>query len=1678
MVLQRRSQSPRPFPKTRLDFFRVPIRFALVLFLSFLLFSGGSPVEAETFYVDSGAVGVNDGSSWANACTSLADILEAAVSGDRILVAQGVYRPEFDAEGNEPSADPREATFALKGGVELYGGFESGTSPDFGARDPELYGTILTGDLAGDDVTSGDVVISGNGENAYTVVTAVGADVDGTALLDGFVVTAGNADRMSWDCGNYGGGMYCEDASPTVRHCTFRANVAMYGGGMYNLRAAPVLSDVVFRGNRTSSAEGGGIYNNNSPAEIRRGFFSCNHGQNGGGGIFNYNCDPVIENCTFSENTVGNSGYGGGGISNNMADPVITSCLFVRNRAGYASGFGNGGAMKNLSGSAPEISFCMFVENRAYRQGGGIYNSGSGPRLSNCTFEGNWSYQSGGGMANQTNSSPVLTNCTFGGNSMSIYSTSESSPVLTGCTFSGNEFGMRNWNASPKAVNCIFADTYRVIYNTGSSAPVLNHCVVRNGSVGTGTLAEDIFPEGRGVGPLGDHGSVITCGSPGREAVIRTCAIRTGCPAIDNGLEHVMSGDVDLLLSADQRGVTRPQEGGVDIGAYETVQWYTVTVSTDPGGTVSAEPYGVITSTDLTSASKDFTAYDTPEFLFTPEASMDLTGVWVDGVSRDFDADGATVVLDPLTAECGIEATFAVKTFTVTGSVVSGGGVVSPDLSTVEWGHDLYLVISADAYRHVESVTVNGTPLTLSDDLATTVCHLADIRENQVVEVAFAVDTYTLTVGTSGDGTVTPSGGTYVYGTGVEIEARPGAGLVFDGWSGDLDGRANPATIVMTHDMAVTATFRPSEVSVTPDDLVGGIVAGLVDALASVAEGGTITFADDFAGAVLDLDEEFVIDRSVVLLAPDGGLTLRAEGAHRTLSVESGADVTFSGFTISGGDAGEGNGGGILNEGTLTLRRCTVSENRAESGGGIFNRSGSLHLVNCTFWGNEGLWGSAIANAFGGNAAVSSCTVSGNDDIAIFSHVGSPLKIRGSIVAANGKYDLAASEGDFTSGGHNIVGEVAGLEEAFSVEADRVLPGIVSADLFLGVLCDYGGGVGTLALRSGSPALDVGASTDLLGDPVSVDQRGFSRPEGVAADIGAYEAKSYTVTVSCDVGGFVSAEPYGIIASPDRLLASGDFTAFDSPIFLVTPEDSMDIADVLIDGVSQGPEAEIALGPLGDDHILEALFGIKTFNVTGEVSGDAYGVVTVDPSEVEWGGSAEAVVSADAHAHIVSVSVDGEVLEGVAGTSLYTHRFTDVRENHQIRAAFAIDTHVLTVNASGDGSVSLDPEGPVYPFGTEVTLTAVPEVDSRFDGWSGDLGSTVSPATVTVTRDMSVTAVFSPKSFTVTAVARAGGGVSPTSAQVDWGDWLIVTVTPDRGYVISDVVVDGESVGPLTRYTFVNVREEGHRLEARFVPDSGMLHDGGVDDLDFPEGGSSLEGLMDGTASVDLPGTLIGGDFEGVTSDDVEGMDFSAVDSDDLAGLLPDGDHDGNYLTGTSFDIDAESSLLPDGVGVLPVDLTLLIPESDLSTPCLGAIEASESEKGLVSAFLGEVEILKVTGGRAYVLAEVVSDADGNADDFFAMGRNGEGDFLVGLKFLIADAPAGEVPAVQAVIASGDCRFLVFDGEKDGHFVDPVVAVEKTSSGYGGGGGCSAFPLSGLALLFLPLVALLKGRSL
>jgi len=403
-------------------------------------------IVREIKYVDPDATGANDGSTWEDAFNCLQNALSAARLGDEIRVAEGIYKPDEDTDNPTGTAD-REATFQLKNGVILKGGYAGYGEPDPDKRDIETYETILSGDLDGNDVDVHDpcdlLTEPTRSENSYHVIT--NSNIDETAVLDGFTITAGNANGSPDDQHDCGGGMFNNGrrnpCNPTVTGCTFIANsAAQLGGAMFNYghgdgEANPIINNCTFLHN-AARYEGGGMFNWEAHSAVTNCTFAGNYSHDCGGAMSNVGSNPTLRNCTFSDNF---TTYMGGAMNNwEYANPSLTDCIFSGNSADF------GGGMNNDIASSPTLINCTFIGNTANNDGGGMCNGyPSSPTLTNCLFTGN-SADKGGGIYNGRNSNTMLTNCTLSGNSAQsagggIHNHFDSSPTLTNCILWGND---------------------------------------------------------------------------------------------------------------------------------------------------------------------------------------------------------------------------------------------------------------------------------------------------------------------------------------------------------------------------------------------------------------------------------------------------------------------------------------------------------------------------------------------------------------------------------------------------------------------------------------------------------------------------------------------------------------------------------------------------------------------------------------------------------------------------------------------------------------------------------------------------------------------------------------------------------------------------------------------------------------------------------------------------------------------------------------------------------------------------------------------------------------------------------------------------------------------------------------------------------------------------------------
>ena len=241
------------------------------------------------------------------------------------------------------------------------------------------------------------------------------------SVLDGFTIKNG------WQ--TEGGGIFCENASPTIRNCVITENRAVdilnstgTGGGIYAINSNVYLSSCVITKNRTGSNIGGGVYlkgvSESRVNPYHSIIYNCTISENIGGGVYSINHVNIwLKDSTVSRNRNGS----GVVVRENMGvgSNLISKCLIEFNNGRNGAGilcaedtmltitdsvirknFGVvGGGIYCERTATMDLSDCLIVGNHAQQGAGILVDSGTGKAtIKHCTITENTAFLRGGGI--------------------------------------------------------------------------------------------------------------------------------------------------------------------------------------------------------------------------------------------------------------------------------------------------------------------------------------------------------------------------------------------------------------------------------------------------------------------------------------------------------------------------------------------------------------------------------------------------------------------------------------------------------------------------------------------------------------------------------------------------------------------------------------------------------------------------------------------------------------------------------------------------------------------------------------------------------------------------------------------------------------------------------------------------------------------------------------------------------------------------------------------------------------------------------------------------------------------------------------------------------------------------------------------------------------------------------
>lgn len=536
------------------------------------------------------------------------------------------------------------------------------------------------------------------------------------------------------------------------------------------------------------------------------------------------------------------------------------------------------------------------------------------------------------------------------------------------------------------------------------------------------------------------------------------------------------------------------------------------------------------------------------------------------------------------------------------------------------------------------------------------------------------------------------------------------------------------------------------------------------------------------SGTITLTTGELLVTRDVEIIGPGAAaLTISGNGASRVFRTGADTTVSISGVTISGGYVNSGSGGGILNEGTLTLDTVVVSGNRASSAGGGINHfsGGTLTLIRSSVSGNKATRGGGIDNSgTGGILYVIQSAITGN------SATPAPLTASQVVAMAPVSYDGGGLHNANDSDAYIVNSTISGNSAASygGGIANDAMQATVAIQIYLSTITAnsalLGGGLssdGDTAYTPTTIAGSIVAGNTANGDP---NARGVLKSYGynvVQQGIATFTPESSDREVT-DAG----LEPLALNApgtTPTHALKV-DSPAIDTissstcVVGLLALNLDLQIADQR--GVTRPQGAACDSGAFELDAVTPTITSLSPASVP---AGSPATVVTITGSDFLPDGRTTVTVDGTSYAVTyisgtqISITLPESALLTVGARQIVVANAAPTGGTAQ--ATFMVTTpsptgFVLTITTDGAGTVAQTPAPDVlatrYSAGTEVSLAPQGNGTSRFVGWrvDGTFQGWSEPLNLTMEADHTVQAIFRDQTTFSDVPAGSFGGTAIT----------------------------------------------------------------------------------------------------------------------------------------------------------------------------------------------------------------------------------------------------------------------------------------------------------------------------
>ena len=896
--------------------------------------------------------------------------------------------------------------------------------------------------------------------------------------------------------------------------------------------------------------------------------------------------------------------------------------------------------------------------------------------------------------------------------------------TLTATPITGSSF--TNWSAGVSGTGQVV--TLTMDANKAVTATfTLNTYTLSTATAGNGSGSVSHLP----AGTTFNYGTVITL-----TATPITGSSFTGWSAGVNG-----AGQVVTLTMDSDKAVT----------ATFTLNTYTLSTATTGNGTgsVSHIPAGTT-----------FNYGTVITLTATPITGSSFTS-WSAGVN----GSGQVVTLT-MDSDKAITATFTLNTYTLnTATAGNGSGSVShiPAGSTFNYGTVITLTatpITGSSFTSW-SAGVNGAGQVVT----------LTMNADKTVTATFTLNTYTLTTATTGNGSGSvdrqPLGSSFNYGSVVTLTTSANNGSHFSGWSGNASGTNQVITVTMDGDKSITATFTLNTYSLHT----------------ATTGNGSGTVSNDPAGSTFNYGTVVILTATHATGSSFTGWSGNSNSANPVITVTMDGDksitatFTLNTYALSTATTGNGSGsvshvpaGTTFNYGTLiTLTATPITGSTFTNWSAGINGSGTV--VTLTMDSDK-----AVTATFTLNTYTLTTATTGNGTGSV-SHIPAGTTFNYGTLITLTATPITGSSFTNWSAGVNGTGQVVTL----TMDSDKAVTATFSLNTYTLSTATTGNGSGTVSHVPAGTTFNYGTVITLTATPITGSS--FTNWSAGVSGIGnvvtltmnsdkavtaTFTLNSYTINTATAGNGHgnISQEPAGSSFNYGTVI-----TLTASPI---TGSSFVDWRG----GVNS--TNQVVTVTIDSDKLVTATFTLNTYTLTTATTGNGTGTVSNLPPGNSFNYGTVVTLTADAYT--------GSTFTGWSGNVSGADQVVTVTidGDKSVTATFTLITYTLDTasDGNGSGSVSRDPIGSSFDYGTVITLTATPSQGSSFANWSAGCVASGNTCVLSMTGNILVTATFTLNSYTLTMTVEGNGTVSPTAGAHSYlyGSVISLTATPDAGW--------------------------------------------------------------------------------------------------------------------------------------------------------------------------------------------------------------------------------------------------------------------------------------------------------